>query len=70
MTRTSMANRLRAPDSLEFPFLQDPQKRDLRLGQQFAHFVQEDRAAISQFETPEPPVRGSRERAPLMAEQF
>ena len=64
------ANRLRAPDSLEFPLLQDPQKRDLRLGQQFTHFVQENRAAIGQFETPEPPLRGSGERALLMAEQF
>ena len=61
---------LRASDSLEFPLLQDPQQRDLRLGQQFAHFVQEDRAAIGQFETPKPPLRGARERAPLMAEQF
>jgi hypothetical protein len=50
--------------------LQDPQQRDLSLRQQFADFVQEDRAAIGQFETSKPPLRGSSKRAPLMAEQF
>ena len=64
------ADRLRASDPLKFPFLQDSQQRDLSLRQQLAHFVQEDRAAISQFETPKPPLGGARERASLMAEQF
>ena len=70
MMRTSTANRLRAPDSIELPFLQDPQKRDLSLGQQLTDFVQENRAAIGQFETAEPSLRGAGEGAFLMAEQF
>jgi hypothetical protein len=33
-------------------------------------FIEKDRAAISEFETPKAPLRGSGERAPLVSEQF
>src|SRR5262249_30393982 len=64
------ADRLHASDALEFAFLQDMQQRDLGLRQQFAHFIQENRPAISELEAPQPPLRGARKRSTLMTEQF
>src|SRR6266849_4748389 len=40
------------------------------VGQEFAHFVQEYRSAISHFEAAKPTLRGSRESSLFMAEQF
>ena len=59
---------LRASDSLEFPFLQHPQQRDLGVRQEFAHFVEENRSAVGQLETAKPALRGTGERSLLMAE--
>jgi hypothetical protein len=61
---------LRPANSLELAFLQDPQKRGLSLGQQFDDFIEKDRAAISQFEAPEPSLRRAGKGPPLVAEQF
>src|SRR5713226_9147916 len=55
---------------LEFPFLKDSQERDLSVRGQFAHFVEEDRASLCQFETAQAPLQRSSERALLMAKQF
>ena len=63
-------DRLCSPDSLEFPLLQDPQERDLRIRQEFTDFVQKNCAAVGQFETAKPALRGSGEGALLMAEEF
>ncbi len=63
-------DRSRTPDSFEFPLLQDPQECDLRVGRKVADFIQEDGAAIRQFEAPEAPLHRSGEGPFLMAEQF
>src|SRR5580765_2714073 len=56
---------LRSSDPLEFPFLQDSQKRNLRVRRQFADFVQENCSAVGQFKTAESALHGSRE-SPLL----
>ena len=61
-------NRLDAADALEFPFLQHAQQRDLRVGQEFADFVQEDGAPVRQFEPAQPALHRAGEGAFLMAE--
>src|SRR6266849_3218198 len=40
------------------------------VGQEFAHFVQENRSAISHFEAAKPTLRSSREGSLFMAKQF
>src|ERR1700692_2928401 len=42
----------------------------MSVGQEFAHFVQENRSAISHFEAAKPALRGSRESSLFMAKQF
>ena len=61
-------DRLPSPDSLQFPFLQYPQERDLRIGQKFAHFIEENRPTVGQFKTAKSPLCSSREGSLLMAE--
>src|SRR5882762_5908779 len=64
------ADRLVAADPLELTLLQDPQERDLRLGWEIADFIEKNRAAFGEFEPPQALVYRSRERSPLVAEQF
>ena len=63
-------NRLAAADAFKFPLLQHAQERDLRLGREVADLVQEDRAAMGRFKTPQPPLQRPGEGAFLVPEQF
>src|SRR5260370_17061643 len=55
---------------LELAFLQHPQQLRLQRGRQFAHFVQEQRAPVSQLEL-SPLLRNSSRKSPsLMSEQL
>jgi hypothetical protein len=64
-------DRVPSPHSLEFPFLvalsiMPPVCRV----EKFAHFVQENRSAVSHFEAAKPTLRGSREGSLFTARQF
>src|SRR5262249_10687292 len=63
-------DRLPSPPPLESPLLQPPQQRRLRVGQELAHLIEEDRAAIGELETAKPALRGSGEGSLLVAEQL
>src|SRR5262249_10292954 len=63
-------NRLGSSNALELPLLQDPHERDLRVRQEFTDCIQEKCAAIGQFKTTEPSLRGAGEGSLLVAEQF
>ena len=49
------------PHTLEFPILEDPQDLDLERRRDLPHLVQENSAAITEFELPDLPARGSGE---------
>src|SRR5258705_8581436 len=63
-------DRLGAADALEFPLLQDAQECDLRIGQELADFIEEEGAAVGQFEASKPTLHRTGKGALLMAEQF
>src|SRR4029079_13581110 len=54
----------------ELSFLEHPQECDLSLGCQFAHFIEEDRAAIRQLEAAQPPLECTRKGAFLMTKEL
>ena len=60
--------RVRAADPLEFLILQHPQQLGLSAGAQFAHFVQKQGAAISEFKPALALSSRAGERALFMAE--
>src|SRR6266478_9954158 len=64
------SDRSSSTDTFEFMFLQNTQESDLGLGWELADFVEEDRAAFSQFKAPYASLSCPREGAFLMAEQF
>ena len=54
----------------EGPFLQNPQQLDLDVLTDLADLVQQNGAAVGQFEAPAAARHRARERAPFVAEQF
>src|SRR5580692_8354610 len=63
-------NRATAAYRLKFAFLKDTQQLNLRLQRELSDFVQEDGAAIGQFEPTSPPLQSTRERTLHVAEEF
>src|SRR5579864_307065 len=63
-------NRVAAAYRLKFAFLKDAQQLHLRLDRKLSDFVQEDCAAIGQFEPTGPPLQSTRERTLHVAEEF
>src|SRR5215470_1665787 len=63
-------NRTVATYSLEFFFLKDSQQGDLHFCCQLANFVKKDRSAMGSFESADPLLQRSGERALFMAEQL
>src|SRR5882762_8828898 len=59
-----------ASDPLELSFLQHPEQGGLGFGRQLADLVEEDRSALSRFETPDPALHGTGEGSLLVAEQL
>src|SRR5947207_7518558 len=59
-----------AADTLELPFLKDPEQRDLHLRRQFSDLVQEDRSPVRRLESPDPLLQRAGKRTLLMTEQF
>ena len=57
-------------EALEFPFLENPQQGELRVGLQIADLVEEDRAAVGDLEAAEAPGQRPGERSLLVAEQL
>src|SRR5205814_1178438 len=57
-------------DPLDLSLLEHAQKLGLELRLERADLIQEQRASLSQFEFPQPSLKGARERSPLVAEQF
>ena len=58
------------PRRVILPLLDDPQQFELDVGAQVADFVQEDGAALGQFEAALLALHGPGEGAPFMAEKF
>jgi hypothetical protein len=58
------------PHPLELLRLEDAQQLGLRGRRQLPDFIQEDGPMMRQLESPEPPLRRTRERPPFMAEQL
>jgi len=50
-----------ASDPLELSFLQHPEQGDLGFRRQLADLIEEDRSAVSRFETPDPSLHRSGE---------
>ena len=63
-------DRRRAADALDGPLLQDAEEHYLRLGRQFADFIEENRPLMGQLEATGAPPRRAGEGAGLVAEQF
>src|SRR5262249_23191396 len=63
-------DRLRPADALELALLEHAQELDLNVHRHLPDLIQEDRASLGQFESPDPPLDRSGERAFLMAEQL
>ena len=59
-----------AAHPLELALLQDPQQFDLGGRRELAHFIEEERAAVGQFEPSPVGLDRVRERASFVAEQF
>src|SRR5579872_1964377 len=64
------SNRATAAYRLKFAFLKDAQQLNLCLQRELTDFVQEDGAAIGQFEPAGPPLQSARERTLHVAEEF
>ena len=62
--------RLRAADGLKLSFLQDAEQLDLQVDRQFAHLVEENRAAVGELKAPVALFGRAGESALLMAEEF
>ncbi len=61
---------LGAADALEFAFLKNAQELGLKVGRYLAHFVEEERAAVGEFEAAFTAVGGAGEGAFFMTEEF
>src|SRR5206468_747243 len=61
---------LRPSNALEYSFLQYSEQRDLRLGEEFTHFIQKDGSAVRQLEPAHSSLRRPREGPLFMAEQL
>jgi hypothetical protein len=70
MMRTSTLDRLGAADALDLALLQHAQDLGLRRERHVADFVEEDRAAVAEFELAQPLHRRAGERPPFVAEEF
>ena len=64
------ANGARTAEALELALLQDAQQFGLQLERDFAHLVEEDGAAVGEFEAPDALRDGAGEGALLVAEQL
>src|SRR5262249_20341598 len=64
------ASRVRRSDSLELALLQHPQQLALHVEWQIANFIEEQGAAVRQFETPYSHTDCACERALLVSEEF
>ena len=63
-------NPLQGADRSELAFLQDPEQFHLKLKGQIAHFVEEGRSAVGEFDQPAFRFAGSREGATCVSEEF
>src|SRR6202008_2760426 len=63
-------NRVAVADALDLPVLKDTQQCDLSCTGQIADFVEENRAAVGGFESPQTSLKRARERALLVAKEF
>src|SRR6185295_13249209 len=63
-------NRVTVADAFDLAILEDTEQCDLGFRGQIADFVEEDRAAVGGFESPQTPLQRARERALLVAKEF
>jgi hypothetical protein len=63
-------NRFLPAETLDLPFLQEPQQARLALDRHVADFVEEQRAAVRRLDPPGAPLVRAGERAALVAEQL
>ncbi len=63
-------NGLAPSDALDLTGFQRAQQLGLRISAQVPHLVQKERSPVCQLEAPPAALRGTRERTPLVPEQF
>src|SRR5215467_1995503 len=63
-------DRIIAPHTLEFSFLEDPEERDLRFHREIADLIQEERPAVSRLKPPQASLQCAGECSSLVPEKL